>query len=318
MDPSELEMLQQEATELFDAAENSLVAIDKGESFTSNYQNVFRAFHSLKGAAGMFGLEVLQKHLHHLEDLLGRHEKNGTFPPKLVSYFLEGIDCARSILSGKDVKFPLVDPLADSAEKSKPEPTIRKQNHSTENKSVGVVFVIDNNPETVTVFQKTFESFHPVIRGYKHAEDAIEGLKSERPDVIFCQFSLKGMSGLELVKSVRKVDSDLPVILLGDQENSKMSDEALNLGSYAFFEKPYNQSRLIRVCRNAIRKSQLTKLLDSSLRLMMYQFADLEDYLSKQGKKHIFESIKEELKKIIEQRKLMKEFYKDDEGNENV
>jgi two-component system chemotaxis sensor kinase CheA len=59
-----------EVEELFSEAEDSLFGIESTDSFEQSFNSVFRAFHSVNGAAGMFGFEKLQQHMHYVEDLL--------------------------------------------------------------------------------------------------------------------------------------------------------------------------------------------------------------------------------------------------------
>jgi chemotaxis protein histidine kinase CheA len=42
----------QEATELLEAAEESLLSLNKGEDFQTNYDAIFRAFYSTKRGLG--------------------------------------------------------------------------------------------------------------------------------------------------------------------------------------------------------------------------------------------------------------------------
>ena len=59
-----------EAFELFEEAETALLEIEKDIDFDKNFNCLFRAFHSIKGGAGMFELTVIQSHMHYLENLL--------------------------------------------------------------------------------------------------------------------------------------------------------------------------------------------------------------------------------------------------------
>lgn len=101
-------MLQEfkiEAAEMFEDAENGLLAIDKGEDYLANYNRIFRAFHSLKGAAGMFGMNDLQQHMHKLESLFEASKKLGGLSKAQCDYFLDGIDGAKHIMNGDCVQF---------------------------------------------------------------------------------------------------------------------------------------------------------------------------------------------------------------------
>ena len=90
MDESIFGEFEIEAREMLEESEDKLLAIENGGDFHENYNGIFRAFHSLKGAAGMFGLDELQKHMHLLETLFESLNKIGQMEKDQVDYFLKG------------------------------------------------------------------------------------------------------------------------------------------------------------------------------------------------------------------------------------
>lgn len=107
----ELEEFKTEARELLDIAEKSLLALDTSGSegaaveFKSCYDSVFRSFHNLKGASGMMEMGELQTHTHELENILMGLKENAELPKDYISFFLKGIDGARTLLDGHSIQF---------------------------------------------------------------------------------------------------------------------------------------------------------------------------------------------------------------------
>ncbi len=97
-----------EALEMLDLAESHLLSLEEGQNFKSNYDAVFRVFHSIKGASGMMGLDSIQHLMHHLESLLSKAKDWQELPKELTSYFLTGADSCRTMLKNEDVDFPLL------------------------------------------------------------------------------------------------------------------------------------------------------------------------------------------------------------------
>lgn len=103
---AELAEFKIEAFELLEAAESSLLAVsDAPGSFRQTFDSTFRAFHSLKGAAGMVELGQIQAHTHELETILMNFKESSSIPKEYVSLFLRGIDATRLMLEGADVPF---------------------------------------------------------------------------------------------------------------------------------------------------------------------------------------------------------------------
>jgi two-component system chemotaxis sensor kinase CheA len=94
-----------ECLDMLDLAEKSLLALDAHGDFTRAYPELFRTFHSLKGASAMMEMTALQTHLHQLENLLVHFKGSFSIPKEYCELFLKGIDAARGILDGQELKF---------------------------------------------------------------------------------------------------------------------------------------------------------------------------------------------------------------------
>jgi two-component system chemotaxis sensor kinase CheA len=120
---SELEEFKTEALELLDLGEKSLLSLDIGGDFKSSFDSIFRAFHNLKGSAGMMELHLLQQHTHELESILMRFKEEAMIPKSYVDMFLRGIDGARAILDNQTITFDF------NVETSEPPHTAATQPH---------------------------------------------------------------------------------------------------------------------------------------------------------------------------------------------
>ena len=102
LDDEMLAEFREEASENLDEAENQLIKMDALEDFDDKYNSAYRAFHTLKGGAGMFGMERLQKVVHHLETLLSEANETPPFSQDLIDYILRGVDASRRLLHKED------------------------------------------------------------------------------------------------------------------------------------------------------------------------------------------------------------------------
>lgn len=72
--------------------EAGLIALDSGESDPEIVNAVFRAAHSIKGGAAIFGLEVLARCAHAAETVLSDIRDGGLVPPGAASTLLRAVD----------------------------------------------------------------------------------------------------------------------------------------------------------------------------------------------------------------------------------
>ncbi|TGJ99151.1 chemotaxis protein CheA [Leptospira semungkisensis] len=115
MDLSEIrEAFIQESTELLSSAELLLLQLERGEFDAESIHSMFRAVHTVKGTAGMFGYESIEKCSHELETLLDQARSEKTeLDPKKIDFLLRAVDHLKKIVADP---FPgeLTDPDARS------------------------------------------------------------------------------------------------------------------------------------------------------------------------------------------------------------
>jgi FixJ family two-component response regulator/HPt (histidine-containing phosphotransfer) domain-containing protein len=305
-----IEEFKIEAAEMFESAEEGLLNIDKGHDFNSNYNSVFRSFHSLKGAAGMFGLESLQTHMHKLESLLEAQKKINGVKKHQIDYFLRGIDAARSLLDGSKVEFKHIDPEhfnQEEVEISKAQ-VVESQIDSKiphENKN-GIAFIIDDEQEIADNLTFLLRSGGIEVYTFYDAKNLLDALETIKPDVIVSDVAMPSLNGLEMLEAIRTTLTDAPVIFISAFISKDVMLEAYKYGAYDFIEKPYNEIKVLNLCQNAIKKSKTSELLEKSINYIIYQFNDLDNYLKLQGKESVRISLKHELQTILEQKKNLK------------
>lgn len=101
----------------------------------------------------------------------------------------------------------------------------------------------------------TFEG-HDIIL----AENGLEGLvavKTEKPEVIFCDIKMPKMEGIEVLEKIKDINPALPVIMVSGHGTIDTAIEAIKKGAYDFIEKPLDLNRILITIKNATDKNQL-------------------------------------------------------------
>ena len=100
-DPNLLSEFATESLEHLETAEPLLLEMEKrGEGDAETLNEIFRAIHSIKGAAGFLGLENISALSHALESLLMRlRDGEFDFRPAMADPLLRGIDALRRMLN---------------------------------------------------------------------------------------------------------------------------------------------------------------------------------------------------------------------------
>jgi two-component system chemotaxis sensor kinase CheA len=95
-----LEIFREEANERLDRIVDTLLALEKGQERPDAVDDLFREAHTLKGAAGMLGLDEVRAVAHAMEDILAGVREADHFPPELTDPLLRAADSLRGYVAG--------------------------------------------------------------------------------------------------------------------------------------------------------------------------------------------------------------------------
>lgn len=81
------------------------------------------------------------------------------------------------------------------------------------------------------------------VRGFSvetvdSGEAALKRLNEAAPDIIVLDLNMPGMDGLTTLREIRKVDANVPVIVLSGHMNIALGRDVMRLGAAEFLQKP--------------------------------------------------------------------------------
>ena len=100
------------------------------------------------------------------------------------------------------------------------------------------------------------------IEVFSSGEEVVKRLY-QKPDLILLDIMLPGMDGMEVLKRIRQVDENLPVIMLSAQGKVEVALESLKFGAYDYFPKPIDLQKLEPAVKNAIKGYDLSKEIEN-------------------------------------------------------
>ena len=296
-----------EATELLDEAEDALLEYDNEGNFLDSYNKVFRAFHSLKGASGMFGLDVLQEHMHKLETLLDGVEEE--FPQGAVDYFLGGVDQARHYFSDGKIVFSHVtsfskDEQVQNSQESKNHVERREEREVIKNESgKGYVYVVDDEQLIVDLVSDCLEEVGYKVRAFLDGSLVIKEIENDMPDMIVSDINMPELDGLSMISKLKEMNIELPIVFVSAYVTKEAVLNGLENGAHYFIEKPFDEKYLISLVSNISHILNTKNILNKSIDYILYQFANHEDLLRQNGKTKEIDLMKNEISNLINLRK---------------
>jgi DNA-binding NtrC family response regulator len=99
------------------------------------------------------------------------------------------------------------------------------------------------------------EGFHARTAG--DAETGLQLLGKESFDVVVTDFKLPGMSGLEFLHAVKRVNADLPVVIMTAYGTVESAVDAMKAGASDYVLKPFSLAELVLVIRKELATHEL-------------------------------------------------------------
>jgi FixJ family two-component response regulator len=117
---------------------------------------------------------------------------------------------------------------------------------------VNNILIVDDDSDMQMVLSDTLE-----MEGYKTSvagdgKQALEEITSGSPELILLDVKLPGMSGLELLEKIRKINKKSVVIMLTGYGDIKDAVQAIKLGAFDYVTKPFKAEEIIANIKNAL------------------------------------------------------------------
>ncbi|TGM93301.1 response regulator [Leptospira levettii] len=129
------------------------------------------------------------------------------------------------------------------------------------------LLVVEDNPDLRSYLGSilTRAGYHVLVA--KDGEEGLRTIYSENPDLVITDLMMPKLSGLDLIKEIRKKElfHSLPVILLTAKADVTTRKELHSEGADLYLSKPFLESELLSVIRNALRLKQKEFYLQNEL-----------------------------------------------------
>ncbi|MBD3237992.1 MAG: response regulator [Candidatus Eisenbacteria bacterium] len=84
------------------------------------------------------------------------------------------------------------------------------------------------------------------------AGSALEAIDKERPDLVVVDISLPDVGGLELVKQIRALDEELPILVCSMHDESLYAERCLHAGARGYIAKSESSARVVEAIRRVL------------------------------------------------------------------
>jgi len=142
----------------------------------------------------------------------------------------------------------------------------------------GSILVVDDEDIMREILEKllTREGYH--VRVASSGEEGLELAKSFPFDAVIIDVMMPGMDGLTLLEELKKLDDELPTLMVTAFASVETAIAAMKRGAFDYITKPFKNDEVLVVVRNAVERRQLVAenaALRQNLQAQYQRFAGL-------------------------------------------
>jgi DNA-binding NtrC family response regulator len=88
---------------------------------------------------------------------------------------------------------------------------------------------------------------------------ALAAIAARRPDAIVTDMRMPGLTGIELLEQVRRIDDDLPVVVMTAFGTIDTAVRAIRMGAFDYLTKPFEGDELVIAVKRAVEHARLVR-----------------------------------------------------------
>ncbi|KOO57813.1 ATPase AAA [Rheinheimera sp. KL1] len=137
-----------------------------------------------------------------------------------------------------------------------------------------LVYVVEDSQSSGALYCKQLEKAGFNTQHFIDGYSALVAIKHTMPDVIVQDVKLPDISGLEVLKFVKKQSISAQVVIITSNSSIDIAVEAMRLGGFDFIEKPFTAERLVTSVINAnnqLKENQIKALNHNEISLLLQQ-----------------------------------------------
>src|SRR5215475_5240826 len=121
------------------------------------------------------------------------------------------------------------------------------------------ILIVDDEPSNRNILSQelTHEGYSVVAAA--DGREALRKAESSRPDLIILDYMMPDLSGLEVLKELRKRENDAPVVMITAYGTMERAVEAMKEGAYDFITRPFEPDHIALVVQKALEQQRLKR-----------------------------------------------------------
>ena len=121
------------------------------------------------------------------------------------------------------------------------------------------VLIIDDEKDICFLISEILKDEKYLTYSALNSDEAINQFNKYNPDLVILDVWLSNskLDGIEILKEFKKINTNVPVIIISGHGTVDLAVSSIKNGAYDFIEKPFNSDKLLILAKRAIESSKL-------------------------------------------------------------
>jgi DNA-binding NtrC family response regulator len=144
------------------------------------------------------------------------------------------------------------------------------------------MLVIDDEPAIREGVRRILESQSFQVETFANGQAAIDRIKEESFDLVITDLKMPGVSGMDVLKSIKEIQPDLPVIFITGYSTVENAVEVMKLGAVDYIAKPFTPEDMLKTIKVALEQ----RIVDLEDLYLLKELRDGDGFDNFVGKSH--------------------------------
>jgi DNA-binding NtrC family response regulator len=122
------------------------------------------------------------------------------------------------------------------------------------------LLIVDDEPDMLKLLSMIIREKTPYeVVTTNNPLEALEFAKKGGFDLVISDLKMPGLDGIELIEAVKKIDEDIPIIIITAYGTVESASESMNKGGFDFITKPFRKEQILFTIDKAIKWLKLQR-----------------------------------------------------------
>ena len=121
------------------------------------------------------------------------------------------------------------------------------------------ILIVDDELSNRRILEQVLSRAAYTVETADEGAEALKQLDAFRPDLIILDYMMPEVSGMDVLRELRKREDDTPVIMITAFGTVERAVEAMHEGAYDFITRPFKPEHIVHLVRKALERQRLKR-----------------------------------------------------------